>query len=282
MSLLAPFRRRRAAASGVRRSVRLFRLFLAEQSDPEAFYASLASDAVDQLTPHIDLAGRTVVDVGGGGGWFTAGFRARGAHCYLFEPDRAELGLRAGLGPPAGSAAGPAAGLPAGPAAGLPAGSAAGLPAGAVLADGYWLPVRDGGADVVFSSNVLEHVPDPMGLIEEMIRATRPGGLIYLSYCNWYSPWGGHEMSPWHYLGAGYARRRYTRRRGRLPKHECGVNLFPVHIGPVLRALRARPDISIIEARPRYYPRWCGPLVRLPGLREVASWNLMLIMRRTG
>src|SRR5580704_11220892 len=120
MSLLAPFRRRRAAASGVRRSVRLFRLFLAEQNDPEAFYASLASDAVDQLAPHMDLAGRTVVDVGGGGGWFTAGFRARGAHCYLFEPDRAELGLRSELGPPGGSAAG--------------------LPAGAVLADGYWLP----------------------------------------------------------------------------------------------------------------------------------------------
>jgi SAM-dependent methyltransferase len=268
MSLLAPFRRRRAASSGLRRSVRLFRLFLAEQSDPEAFYASLASDAVDQLAPHIDLAGRTVVDVGGGGGWFTGAFRARGAHCYLFEPDRAELGLRSAL-----AAAGPAA---------FPAGVPAGCPAGAVLADGYWLPVRDGGADVVFSSNVLEHVPDPMGLIEEMIRVTRPGGLVYLSYCNWYSPWGGHEMSPWHYLGAGYARRRYIRRRGRLPKHEAGVNLFPVHIGPVLRALRARPDVSIIEARPRYYPRWCRLLVRLPGLREVATWNLLLIMRRAG
>jgi SAM-dependent methyltransferase len=246
MSLLAPFRRRRAASFGLRRSVRLFRLFLAEQSDPEAFYASLAEDAVGQVASHTDLAGRTVVDVGGGGGWFTAAFRARGAHCYLFEPDRAELGLRAG----------------------------------AVLADGYWLPVRDGGADVTFSSNVLEHVPDPMGLIEEMLRVTRPGGLVYLSYCNWYSPWGGHEMSPWHYLGAGYARRRYLRRRGRLPKHECGVNLFPVHIGPVLRALRARADVSIVSARPRYYPPWCRLLVRLPGLREVATWNLMLIMRR--
>jgi SAM-dependent methyltransferase len=266
MSLLAPFRRRRAASSGVRRSVRLFRLFLGEQTDPDAFYASLASDAVDQMAPHIDLAGRTVVDVGGGGGWFTAAFRARGAHCYLFEPDRAELGLRSELGSPAP----------------LPAGFPAPLPAGAVLADGYWLPVRDGGADVVFSSNVLEHVPDPMGLIEEMIRVTRPGGLVYLSYCNWYSPWGGHEMSPWHYLGAGYARRRYLRRHRSQPKHECGVNLFPVHIGPVLRALRARPDVSIIEARPRYYPRWCRPLVRLPGLREVATWNLMLIMRRAG
>ena len=97
MSLLAPIRRRRAdqaARSGLLRSVRLFRLFLAEQSDPETFYASLAEDAVRQVAEHGDLAGRTVVDVGGGGGWFTAAFRARGANCYLFEPDPAELCLR--------------------------------------------------------------------------------------------------------------------------------------------------------------------------------------------
>jgi SAM-dependent methyltransferase len=256
MNLLAPIRRRprldEAARSGVLRSVRLFRLFLAEQTDPEKFYASLAEDAVRQVAEHDALEGRTVVDVGGGGGWFTAAFRARGAHCYLFEPDPAELSLRTAT------------------------------PAGAVIADGYWLPVRDGCADVAFSSNVLEHVPDPIGLIEEMIRVTRPGGLVYLSFCNWYSPWGGHEMSPWHYLGPGYAERRYLRRHRREPKHRCGVNLFRVHVGPVLRAIRARPDVDIVEARPRYYPRWCAGLVRLPGLREVATWNLMLILRRVG
>src|SRR5437764_10509249 len=262
MSLLAPNRRRRvdkhrvdqhrvdrATRSGLLRSVRLFRLFMAEQTDPETFYSSLAEDAVQQVAGHCELDGRTVVDVGGGGGWFTAAFQARGAHSYLFEPDPTELHSRAGG------------------------------PAGAVIADGYWLPVRDGGADVVFSSNVLEHVPDPMGLIEEMIRVTRPGGLVYLSYCNWYSPWGGHEMSPWHYLGARFAERRYLRRHQRQPKHHCGVNLFPLHIGPVLRALRSRADITIVEVRPRYYPRWCRLLVRLPGLREVVTWNLMLILR---
>ena len=261
MSLLAPIRRNRAgqavgsgqaAGSGLLRSVRLFRLFLAEQSDPEKFYTGLAEDAVGQVAEHGRLHGRTVVDVGGGGGWFTAAFRARGAHCYLFDPDPAELSLRTAT------------------------------PAGAVIADGYWLPVRDGCADVTFSSNVLEHVADPMGLIEEMIRVTRRGGLVYVSFTNWYSPWGGHEMSPWHYLGAGYARRRYVRRHRREPKHECGVNLFPMHVGLVLRALRARSDVTIVAARPRYYPRWCGWLVRLPGLREVATWNLMLILRRTG
>ena len=95
MSLPAPIRRHRddqTARSGVLRSVRLFRLFLAEQSDPEAFYIGLAEDSVRQVAEHGTLAGRTVVDVGGGGGWFTAAFRARGAHCYLFEPDPAEIG----------------------------------------------------------------------------------------------------------------------------------------------------------------------------------------------
>jgi predicted RNA methylase len=115
MSLLAPIRRRQgnqAARSGVLRSIRLFRLFLGEQNDQETFYASLAEDAVRQVAEHSDLSGRTVVDVGGGGGWFTAAFRARGANCYLFEPDRAELGLRTAA------------------------------PAGAVVAGGCWLPVR--------------------------------------------------------------------------------------------------------------------------------------------
>jgi SAM-dependent methyltransferase len=253
MSLLSPTgqdRAERKARSGLRRSVRLFRLFLREQTDPELFYSSLAEDAVQQLAAHCDLAGRTVVDVGGGGGWFTDAFRARGANGYLFEPDITELRSRASV------------------------------PAGAVVADGYWLPVREGAADVVFSSNVLEHVRDPMGLIEEMIRATKPGGLVYLSYTNWYSPWGGHEMSPWHYLGPRFAERRYTRRHHKPPKNRYGVTLFPLHVGPVLRALRTRADIEIVDARPRYYPRWCRLLLRVPVLREVATWNLLLILRR--
>jgi SAM-dependent methyltransferase len=253
MGLLAPIRRPhddQAAPTGLLRSVRLFRLFVAEQSDPDTFYSHLAEDAVRQVAEHTPLAGRTVLDIGGGGGWCTAAFRARGAHCCLFEPDPAELRQR-----------GPG-------------------PAGVVVADGFWLPVRDGAADVAFSSNVLEHVSDPIGLIAEMIRVTRPGGLLYLSFCNWYSPWGGHEMSPWHYLGHRYAERRYVRHHQREPKHRSGVNLFPVHIGPVLRAVRARPDVQILAAQPRYYPPWCRGLVRLPGLREVATWNLMLIMRR--
>ncbi len=238
-------------SEGLGRSVRLVRQFRSEQADPEQYYTVIAEDAVAQVAGYCELSGRTVLDIGGGGGWFTAAFRAHGARCCLFEPDPAELRQRKTA------------------------------PAGAVLADGLRLPVRDGAADVTFSSNVLEHVPDPMRLISEMIRVTRRGGLIYLAFTNWYSPWGGHEMSPWHYLGPAFAERRYAKRYHHKPKHKVGASLFPVHVGPVLRALRARTDIEIVDARPRYYPPWCRTLVRIPGLREVATWNLLLVMRRT-
>jgi SAM-dependent methyltransferase len=237
--------------TGLGRSIRLLRQFRAEQADPEWYYTVVAEDAVRQVLGYCQLAGTTVLDVGGGGGWFTEAFRARGARCYLFEPDPAELQCRK-----------------------TP-------PAGAVIADGLRLPVRDGVADLAFSSNVLEHVADPMQLISEMIRVTRRDGLIYLSFTNWYSPWGGHELSPWHYLGPRVAERRYVQRHQRKPKHRVGTNLFPVHVGYVLRALRARTDIEVVDARPRYYPPWCRPLVAIPGLREVATWNLMVVMRRT-
>ena len=234
------------------RSVRLFRLFLREQSDPDGFYAALAQDAADQIGEYTAVRGTTVLDIGGGAGYFTAEFRSRGANCYLFELDAGEMMSRGET------------------------------PAGAVLADGYWLPVRDAGADICLSSNVLEHVRDPNGLIEEMIRATKPGGLIYLSFTNWYSPWGGHEMSPWHYLGAGLAERRYQRKHGKLPKNRVGTSLFPLHIADVLRMARGRADVEVVSARPRYYPRWLRPLAAVPGLREIATWNLLLILRRNG
>jgi SAM-dependent methyltransferase len=233
----------------LRRSVALLRAFRHEQRDPAACYTLLARDAADQVEAYGGpVAGRTVVDVGGGSGYFTAEFRRRGAHAHLFEPDVRELG-------------------------GAP-------PAGTVIADGYLLPLRDGAADVTFSSNVLEHVADPGTFLSELARVTRPGGLIYVAFTNWLSPWGGHEWAPWHYLGAGRARARYLRRTGRAAKHTLGENLFAVHIGPTLRQVRARDDVRVVAARSRYWPFLAETVVRAPGIREVATWNLLLILRR--
>jgi SAM-dependent methyltransferase len=246
-----PGQRRADDDASLARSVRLFQMFRTEQADPDQYYRVLSEDTARQLARYAELDGRTVLDVGGGGGWFSAAFRDRGARCLLLEPDPAELYSR-DKPPPA-----------------------------AVLADGLRLPVRDGAVDIAFSSNVLEHVPSPPRMLDEMIRVTKPGGIIYLAFTNWHSPWGGHEMSPWHYLGAAYAERRYIRVHQCKPKHRVGESLFPVSIGRLLRTVRARDGVEVIDARPRYLPPWCRPVVWVPGLREVVTWNLLLVLRRT-
>jgi hypothetical protein len=113
-----------------------------------------------------------------------------------------------------------------------------------------------------------------------MVRVTRPGGLVYLSYTNWLSFWGGHETAPWHYFGGRYARRRYLRRHGHEPKNRYGESLFAVPVGAALRWARSQPDAEVLAAFPRYHPWWAHWLVTVPGLRELATWNLALVLRR--
>lgn len=235
----------------IARSVRLFRAFRLEQTDPDHFYGLLARDTVEQLRAYTDLDGAVLVDVGGGAGYFADALRAAGARAVSVDCDAGEMSARDGD-----------------------------IPAGSLLGSALALPLRTGAVDVCFSSNVLEHVPDPAGMAEEMVRVTRPGGTIYLSYTNWLSPWGGHETSPWHYLGGDRAARRYERRRGKRPKNVYGESMFPVSVAEMVRWARGRSDVEVLDIRPRYLPRWARPVVRVPGVREVLTWNLVLVLRK--
>src|SRR5208283_3659937 len=73
------------------RSIELFKAFRVEQRDPDMFYQLLAADSVAQVAAHVPLAGRLVLDVGGGMGYFTDAFRGAGATCVLVEPDLPNL-----------------------------------------------------------------------------------------------------------------------------------------------------------------------------------------------
>jgi len=237
-------------SSTLARSVTLFRAFLREQSDPDFFYQTLAADSVGQLRRYVDLRGKRMLDVGGGPGYFADAFRAAGVAYFGVDPDVGEMSARGG----------PAAGM--------------------IQASGTRLPVRTGAVEVCYSSNVLEHVSQPWRMAAEMVRVTRPGGTVYISFTPWLSPWGGHETAPWHYLGGYRARARYRRRFGHEPKNRYGESLFPVSVAAALRWARRCPDVDLVDAFPRYHPWWARPVVHLPGLREILMWNLALVLRR--
>jgi SAM-dependent methyltransferase len=236
----------------LRRSVDLFRAFRVEQTDPDHFYGLLAADSARQVAHYADLAGSTVLDVGGGPGYFAAAFRAHGARYVAIDADLGELSMRSAPEP------------------------------GTVLGSGTALPIRAGAIDVCYSSNVLEHVAEPEVMADEMVRVTRPGGTVFLSYTLWWGPWGGHETAPWHYLGGYRAAGRYTRRHGRRPKNDFGTSLFPITARRMLRwaAEREREGrVEVVAALPRYHPAWAAWVARVPVLREVVAWNLVLVLR---
>lgn len=228
----------------------MFRAFRVEQSDPDHFYGMLAQDSVDQIGSYERLDGKRVLDVGGGPGYFADAFRRAGATYNSLDADLGEL---SGLGDPE---------------------------PGTVLGSGMQLPFRDASFDVTYSSNVLEHVAKPWTMAEEMVRVTKPGGLVFLSYTLWWGPWGGHETAPWHFLGGHRAARRYEREHGHPPKNVFGESLFPVTATGGLRWADGQSEAIVVRKLPRYLPRWAWWVLRVPGLREVVTWNLALVLRK--
>jgi SAM-dependent methyltransferase len=238
------------------RSVRLLSEFRFEQSDPARFYGALAADTEAMVSDlwasdGEDHRGRTLLDVGGGPGYFAAAFTGAGWRYIGVEPDpremhAAEHTIRGG-------------------------------PGSFVRASGLALPFADDSADVCLSSNVAEHVAQPWRLGEEMLRVTRPGGLAILSYTVWLGPFGGHETGLWHYLGGARAAARYTRRHGHPPKNCYGSSLFAVSVADGLRW--ARSTGALVAAFPRYHPRWAWGLTSVPGIRELSVSNLVLVLR---
>lgn len=270
-----PTLRRRAT---LRRSLSLLADFRFEQPDPDRFYGHLAEDTVallsdiwadagDTASPAgtlpgdtasdsaASLAGTRILDVGGGPGYFGRAFAAAGVDNYVTcEPDVGEM-------------------------------AAAGIRlASSVRGSGMDLPFADGVFDLTYSSNVAEHVSDPWRMADEMLRVTRPGGLMVYSYTCWLGPFGGHETGLWpHYIGGEFAARRYEKKHGHPPKNRWGESLFNVSCADGLRYARLRQstqDAVPVATFPRYHPSWAWWMTRVPGLREVGVSNLVLVLRK--
>ncbi len=228
----------------------MFRAFWREQTDPDHFYGELARDSVAQIGSFEPFDGHALLDVGGGPGYFAEAFTRAGATYTALDADLGELAGRGVPGP------------------------------GTVLGDGRQLPFADGSFDVAYSSNVLEHVDGPWRMADEMVRVTRPGGLVFLSYTLWWGPWGGHETSPWHLLGGHRAERWYTGRRGHPPKNRFGTSLFVMTVSEGVAWARSHPGLGDVVVLPRYLPGWMSWIIRVPGLREVLVWNVAIVGRR--
>jgi SAM-dependent methyltransferase len=224
----------------------LLALFRSERTDPIPFYERLAELMVESLP--WPVTGARVLDVGCGPGHYGRALAAAGAQVASVDLSASEFAL------------------------------AGGPPIAPFVGDGGRLPIVTAGLDGLVCSNMIEHTPTPDAVIGEMARVVRPGGWIWLSFTNWLSPYGGHEFSPWHYLGGRNAIRIRTRRGG-YQKNIPGDGLYPLSIRQVRRMVELHPDLALVDLRPRYYPtqRW---IPKVPLVGEVLTWNAELLIAR--
>ena len=75
-----------------------------------------------------------------------------------------------------------------------------------IAAAGEHLPFSDGSFDVVLCDNVVDHAESPAGIVAELVRVLRPGGLLYFTV-NFHHPvyaLAAGVHSGWRGLGVSY------------------------------------------------------------------------------
>ena len=218
-----------------------------ERRDPEPYYEALAGVTVADLP--FDLDGARLLDLGCGHGHDAAALERAGATVVATDLDADAVTTATARG------------------------------IDAYRGDAYRMPFADGVFDGVYCSNLVEHVPAIEPLLDEISRVLEPGGWAWISWTNWFSPWGGHHIIPFHLLGPTLGPRVHDRLFGPPSKNVPGEGLFPTYVGRTIAIARAHRGLELVDATPRYYPsqRW---ILRVPGLREVATWNCVLVLRR--
>jgi SAM-dependent methyltransferase len=123
---------------------RLFESHLVEGRDFERWLHELRRLEFELTLKHVPLsAAAKVLEVGSGDGFQLGMLRRRFEHVLAIDPRRAPAGR-----------------------------------SGFVFAHAEALPFSDGCFDLVFSSNVFEHLQDRRQSVEEVVRILRPGGYI--------------------------------------------------------------------------------------------------------
>lgn len=229
-----------------------------EQSYRE-FQAFQAGLLIRYMEEHgVDFDGSSLLDLGSGLGGYSRAFAERGARVFAVD-----------LTPPRLRGAG----------------------LHRIRASASAVPLRDASMDLVFCASLIEHVPRPGEILGEIERVLKPGGTAYVSFPPYYSPMGGHEYAPFHYLGEKTAMRLRARRkvpdwvRNLYPVRDdaesfsdlfAGWGLFKMTVRKFRRLLRTS-RLRCLDMSTRYLP---VSFVRWPWIGEVLTWHAQFLLRK--
>lgn len=247
---------------GIKETAQLFRLGRKRFDSPQNYQALEEFQGqllVRYLEDHsLSLKGKNVLDMGSGFGGYTRSLQSKGATVTSLD-----LAIPKEKSGSAG-----------------------------VSADAISTPFVSGVFDLVISISLIEHVKEPEKLVVEMVRLTKPGGHIYLSFPPFYSPVGGHHFSPWHLFGEKVAVWVFSRRKWHVNqnwtdepydfkslsyKKAFGTyGLFPRTIREV-RSICRQCSLKVVDQSVKYS---AVNTSLLPLIGEFMTWQVQFILEK--
>jgi 2-polyprenyl-3-methyl-5-hydroxy-6-metoxy-1,4-benzoquinol methylase len=172
---------------------------------------------IDEFLANVNMKGKHVLDAGCGTGRGTERLNHRGAQVTAVD-----------IGPK------------------LVTLTHARYPCQALVASVSQLPFADDTFDVVFSTEVIEHMPDPNMGVREMVRVLKPNGHLVLSTPNWLWQWpvriasslGLRAFDGFENFLRPSSLRHTLQAEGAVVLEHRGIHLLPFQIKPIHAFLR--------------------------------------------
>lgn len=106
------------------------------------------------------------------------------------------------------------------------------------------LPFETDSFDLIYSTNVLEHVQDPKKVLSESIRVLRSGGYLQFVIPNYFSFWEGHYGIFWPCITNKFLGRLYAKLINKNPAYVDTLQLInPFYLRRVLNELNLNVDV---------------------------------------
>jgi len=145
-----------------------------------------------------------------------------------------------------------------------------------VVADALHTSFSNESFPFVFCASLIEHVPEPIGLLTEIARVLTPDGSAYLSFPPFYSPMGGHQFKPFHLLGEQLALRLTRKKKQEYATCYGDWGLCPLSIRQARRAI-SEAGLQIGHESTRFSP---VNLASIPYFGEFLTWHVQFVVEK--
>ena len=100
------------------------------------------------------------------------------------------------------------------------------------------LPFENDSFDLIYSTNVLEHVQNPKKVLEESVRVLKKGGFLQFVIPNYFSFWEGHYGILWPCLTNKFLAKAYVKLIGKNPEYINTLQLIsPMYLKKILSSI---------------------------------------------